>query len=348
MSHLLCRLLRLSASLPLMFVLGEAHAAAQAQTQPPKLPDYTHGASAFPAVLSPYQPGSDRRTPVIRKLAAAEGPDSRRSPAAFLVGRDGGGDRERSGSRRSSRSSVQSPESTCLRTSSGQAARGVPGALLPSGLSAGALGVGVNQGAGPGGVGNAGGISGGGGAVQVGQVGTFDPAVSFSTSYGRTSSPLNSIVVAGVPQVTTASSAGASARRNCYRPGQVYVHDQRDLPGLDPRRCPSIRRWSAGWRRPQPAAPERLWNASEQTVPDGAANNVETSSSCSAAVRRVVAQVERASWDLTASRQAIAAARKRFKRRNSWSTEPSLGSRSARPRGSISRRKPRRPRRSAT
>ena len=37
-----------------------------------------------------------------------------------------------------------------LRASSGQAARGVRGALLPSGLSAGALGVGVNQAGGTG------------------------------------------------------------------------------------------------------------------------------------------------------------------------------------------------------
>ena len=50
-------------------------------------------------------------------------------------------------------------EADMLRTSSGQAARGIPGALVPSGLNAGALGVGVNQAAGTGGVGAAGGIS---------------------------------------------------------------------------------------------------------------------------------------------------------------------------------------------
>src|SRR5579859_4327105 len=61
-----------------------------------------------------------------------------------------------------------------LRTLSGQAARGITGALLPSGLSQGALGAGVNQFQG------AGGISGGGGAVQVPQAGSFDPPVSCS------------------------------------------------------------------------------------------------------------------------------------------------------------------------
>ncbi len=98
-------------------------------------------------------------------------------------------------------------EADLLRASSGQAARGVPGALLPSGLSAGALGVGVNQAGGTGGVGSAGGISGGGGAVSVPQVGTFDPAFSLNASYDKTASPLNSLVVAGVPQVTTSSAA---------------------------------------------------------------------------------------------------------------------------------------------
>ncbi len=101
-------------------------------------------------------------------------------------------------------------EADMLRTSSGQAARGIPGALVPSGLSAGALGVGVNQAAGTGGVGAAGGISGGGGAVSVPQVGTFDPAISFSASYDHTAAPLNSTVVAGVPLVTTTSAASSA------------------------------------------------------------------------------------------------------------------------------------------
>src|SRR6516225_12068473 len=57
-------------------------------------------------------------------------------------------------------------EADVLRTSAGQAARGVPGMLLPNGLNQGALGIGVNNSQGNGGVGSAGGISGGGGAVQ--------------------------------------------------------------------------------------------------------------------------------------------------------------------------------------
>ena len=47
-------------------------------------------------------------------------------------------------------------EADVLRASSGQAARGISGALVPSGLTQGALGVGVNQFQGAGGVGSAG------------------------------------------------------------------------------------------------------------------------------------------------------------------------------------------------
>src|SRR3989442_12139182 len=57
-------------------------------------------------------------------------------------------------------------EADVLRASSGQAARGIAGALVPSGLTQGALGVGVNKFQGAGGVGGAGGNSGGGGAVK--------------------------------------------------------------------------------------------------------------------------------------------------------------------------------------
>src|ERR1041385_3050728 len=96
-------------------------------------------------------------------------------------------------------------EADVLRASSGQAARGISGALLPSGLSQGALGVGVNQSQGASGVGSAGGISGGGGAVQIPQVGTFDPSVNFNFSLDRTYSPLNTLQVAGVPKLATTS-----------------------------------------------------------------------------------------------------------------------------------------------
>ncbi len=94
-----------------------------------------------------------------------------------------------------------------LRTLSGQAARGFTGALIPGGLSAGALGAGVTGSGAGAGVGNAGGITGGGGAVQVGATGTFDPSLSFNLSWDRVSSPLNTIQVSGVPTVVGQTTA---------------------------------------------------------------------------------------------------------------------------------------------
>jgi len=86
-------------------------------------------------------------------------------------------------------------ETDVLRTRGGQASRGFSGALVPAGLSAGALGAGVGA-TGSTGIGSAGGITGGGGAVQIAPVGTFDPTVNFNFSWDRATTPLNTGIVA--------------------------------------------------------------------------------------------------------------------------------------------------------
>ncbi|MBI3940887.1 MAG: TolC family protein, partial [Acidobacteria bacterium] len=66
-------------------------------------------------------------------------------------------------------------------------------------------------GGGGGGVGSAGGITGGGGQIQIGPVGTFDPALAFNFSWDRVSSPLNTLQVSGSPFVTSyATSYGGT------------------------------------------------------------------------------------------------------------------------------------------
>src|SRR5438093_12042483 len=94
-----------------------------------------------------------------------------------------------------------------LRARSGQAARGVPGAPLPAGLFAGAIGAGVgnisnvgNQGTG----GTA--ISGQARQVFIGQRGIADPTLSINTSWDHVSVPLNSTRVSGVSTVVTDSA----------------------------------------------------------------------------------------------------------------------------------------------
>ena len=94
-----------------------------------------------------------------------------------------------------------------LRARSGQAARGVPGAPLPAGLFAGAIGAGVgnisnvgNQGTG----GTA--ISGQARQVFIGQRGIADPTLSINTSWDHVLNPLNSTRVAGISTVAIDSA----------------------------------------------------------------------------------------------------------------------------------------------
>jgi outer membrane protein len=90
-----------------------------------------------------------------------------------------------------------------LRARGGGAPRGAPGVQIPSSLFAGALGAGLGSVGGLGGGGSAGGVSGGARAVFAAPRGTYDPAILFNFSVDRTTSPLNTIVVSGVPTVTT-------------------------------------------------------------------------------------------------------------------------------------------------
>jgi outer membrane protein len=202
-----------------------------------------------------------------------------------------------------------------LRASSGQAARGVPGALLPSGLSAGALGVGVNQASGTGGVGGAGGISGGGGAVSVPQVGTFDPSVSISASYDSTLSPLNSLVVAGVPQVTTASSASSVNYTQLFPEGSSVTLTVNGIAQNSTQQSllfnPAvISRLAVGVNQPLLNGFGFLPNKRFLMV---AANNLTTSDELfRTQVTTIVSQVENAYWSLVAARQTIEAAQHAF------------------------------------
>ncbi len=94
-----------------------------------------------------------------------------------------------------------------LRTKSGQAARGIPGAPVPSGLFAGAIGAGVGGLApvSPGGTGGAA-ISAVARPVVIGPRGAFDPTFSANFSFDRVVSPLNTSIVSGISTVTTPST----------------------------------------------------------------------------------------------------------------------------------------------
>jgi outer membrane protein TolC len=288
-------------------------AAAQAQqslTSNPNLPSYLTGPSWFPTVLKPYQEGQVK-PPVMEN-----------SPRLHDLIRDGKlrlsiSDALALAIENNLDIAVQRflhpiAEADVLRASSGQAARGIPGALLPSGLSQGALGVGVNQAQNFGGVGNAGGISGGGGAVQVPQVGTFDPSVNINFSLDRTLAPLNSLQVAGVPKVTTTSTALSGSYTQLFPTGTSFSYN---LSGLRQNSTQQfllynpaiISRLTVGVNQPLLSGFGYLPNKRFMIV---AANNMRTSDEVlRAQVTAAVVQVENAYWNLAAANESVLAAK---------------------------------------
>jgi len=278
-------------------------------TSAPSLPDYSHGASAFPELLDPYKPAP------IAPAQLQNSPklhDLLREGSLYLSLSDALALAVENNLDIAVQRYVQPvAQVDVLRTSAGQAARGVPGALVPSGLTAGALGVGVNQASGPGGVGSAGGISGGGGAISVPQVGTFDPAVTLNASFDRTLSPLNSVVVAGVPQVTTSSSATSLNYTQLFHHGTSIAVAANGIAQNSTQQSlvfnPAvISRLTAGVNQPLLSGFGSLPNRRFLMV---ANNNLVTSSELfREQVTATIVQVEDAYWDLVAAREGITAA----------------------------------------
>jgi len=214
---------------------------------------------------------------------------------------------------------VPSAQTDVLRTKAGQAARGFSGALIPPGLNVAAIGAGVTTAVAGGGVGSAGGITGGGGAVNVAPVGTFDPTVNFNYSWDRTSSPLNTLVVAGTPLVTTASTAYSGSLTQFIPEGTSYFF------GLAAIRASStqqnllfnpevVTRMSMGFNQPLLSGFGFLPNERFLIV---ARNNLKVSGEIfRQQVIQTIVQVENAYWNMAAfqlsvnvAEQSLAAAR---------------------------------------
>ena len=108
----------------------------------------------------------------------------------------------------SNRYSILLAQTDLLRARSGQAARGIAQAPIPSALFAGAIGAGVgnNANVSTGGTGAAA-ISASAKQVVIGARGNFDPTFSLNFSIDRVVSPLNTVRVAGTPTVTVPSAA---------------------------------------------------------------------------------------------------------------------------------------------
>lgn len=275
------------------------------------LPDYSRGPGWFPGVIKPY-----RETPIV-PLPLENSPRL--------------GDLIHDGTLELSLADALSlalennldiavqrylhpvAQTDVLRTLSGQAARGIAGAVLPSGLSQGALGVGVNQFQGATGVGSAGGISGGGGAVQVPQAGTFDPSVSFNSSFDRTVAPLNTVQVAGVPHVTTLSTAFSGTYTQMLADGTSFLLSLNGIRQGSTQQFllynPAvISRFAVGFNQPLLNGFGLLPNQRFMIV---ARNNLKTSDELfRLQVTTTVVQVEDTYWNLAASGEAVIAAQR--------------------------------------
>ncbi|HEX3747720.1 MAG TPA: TolC family protein [Bryobacteraceae bacterium] len=112
-----------------------------------------------------------------------------------------------------------------LRARSGSSPRGVDATTIPSGVFAGAVGGSILSSAGGGGGGssNPGGITGAAGRVSISPSGLFDPSIRLSYSLDRTSSPLNSLVVAGVPSVTNNTGAFSWSYVQAFSSGTSFT-----------------------------------------------------------------------------------------------------------------------------
>jgi len=195
-----------------------------------------------------------------------------------------------------------------LRTKSGQAARGFTGALLPGELNSGAIGAGVTNGGGTGGTGNAGGITGGGGAVNVGPAGAFDPTFSFGYSWDRVTSPLNSVVVSGIPTTTSYATSLSGSYAQMLTNGASYSVS---LSGLRQSTTqhntlynPDVTtRLSIGFNQPLLAGSGKAANERFMLI---ARNNQATAQDVfRLQVMASVVQLENAYWDLAAAQENV-------------------------------------------
>jgi outer membrane protein TolC len=109
-----------------------------------------------------------------------------------------------------------------LRAKSGGATRGVPGAFSSSALFAGAIGSGVSS-ISSSSTTSASGVTGTGGATNVGVIGCCDPVAGAQFGWDRRTSPLNYVVVSGLPVVTTQTTNAVTYFGQGFLTGTSYA-----------------------------------------------------------------------------------------------------------------------------
>jgi len=193
-----------------------------AMAQNPIAPDYSVPAKVFPSVLKPYQ---ILRVPEPVLVNAPDAPlEVREGKLRLSMAQLAKAVVENNLTLAGARYYPAAAQTDLMRARSGQSPRGVDQSAIPSGVFAGATGSSIlgSAGGGGGAASNAGGITGGASAVQVRPSGVFDPAISVNFSLDRTPSPLNTLVVAGVPQVTTHTVAASFSYSQAFPSGTGF------------------------------------------------------------------------------------------------------------------------------
>lgn len=209
-------------------VLAGAHASLLAQSLTPETnlfaQDYSVPAKVFPNILKPYV---SRPVPEPVLVNAPNTPlEVREGKLRLSLAQVAAAVVQNNLTVAGARYYPAEAQVDLMRARSGQSPRGVDQASIPSGVFAGATGssiLGGGGGGGGGGASNAGGITGGASAVNIGPAGVFDPSLRVSFSLDRTPSPLNTLIVAGVPQVTTHTAAASISYNQAFSTGTSFT-----------------------------------------------------------------------------------------------------------------------------
>jgi outer membrane protein len=175
----------------------------------PTSPDYSSPTKVFPNVVKPYL---NRRVPEPAFYNADNVPlEVRDGKLRLSMAQLTAAVVENNLTVAGARYYPAAAQTDLMRARSGASPRGVDQSTIPSGVFAGAEGGSIlgTAGGGSGGASNAGGITGAASQVTVRPAGVFDPSISVSFSLDRTPSPLNTLIVAGEPQVTTHTAAAS-------------------------------------------------------------------------------------------------------------------------------------------
>jgi outer membrane protein TolC len=121
-----------------------------------------------------------------------------------------------------SQNTVHYVKTEMLRAKGGGAPRGVTGVSIPSSLFSGAIGAGIGGSSSLGAFGNVGGTSYSARSVFGVSRGSYDPSFALGFSVDSTTSPLNSIVLSGLPEVTTHSAALQARYSQAFTTGSSF------------------------------------------------------------------------------------------------------------------------------